>query len=615
MPGIAGIISRKPAAENARLVKTMVAAMRHESFYATGNFAAPELGLCAGWIAHENSFAAKQVFCNEQKDITLVFSGECFVDAETKNQLKQNGHNFSETGGDYLVHLYEDEGEKFFEKLNGLFSGLLIDRRQNKVFLYNDRYGSQRIYFYESHGDFYFASEAKALLRILPELREFDPEGVAQFLTFGCTLDWRTLFRGVQTLPGGSVWTFENGNCRKENYFSPEIWESQPQLPAEEFETKFQATFKKILQRYFSADSRIGIALTGGLDTRMIMACRPQNNGNQTCYTFAGEHGETLDDKIATRVAMACGLDHKLLRLQPDFFSDFAAHADKTVFVTDGCFGISGAHEVYFHRQARQLATVRLTGNYGSEVFRGISTFKPVPLSPELFNSDLNRKINFEAQKFSEQKKEPMSFTIFKEIPWNLFGSLAAGRSQVVFRTPYLDNELVALAYQSPEHIRKSSLPAARLVKANNKTLSEIPTDRGFAGDNSGLKFLCRRAFAEVTFKMDYYNNEGLPRPLASCDSAFKFVASKLKLAGLHKYLHYNNWFRHELSGYLRSALATPQVLQNRFWNPDFLKRMADEHVTGRKNYSLEINAVLTLEAIERLLFRELPRDNYFSEA
>ena len=198
MPGIVGIISRKPAAENARLVQTMAASMRHESFYVAGNFSARELGVCAGWIAHENSFAAKQVFQNEQKDITLIFSGECFVAAETKNRLKQNGHSFSETGGDCLPHLYEELGEKIFATLNGLFSGLLIDTRQKKVFLFNDRYGMERIYWHETADTFYFASEAKALLRILPELREFDAEGAAQFLTFGSTLDWRTLFRGIR---------------------------------------------------------------------------------------------------------------------------------------------------------------------------------------------------------------------------------------------------------------------------------------------------------------------------------------------------------------------------------------------------------------------------------
>jgi asparagine synthase (glutamine-hydrolysing) len=595
MPGIAGIISSKPAADCEARVQRMLGTMRHQQFYKSGTHAVPAMKIHCGWVAFENSITP--LFFNEQRDIALVLSGECFLDSEIATGKK-------------LIQLYGQCGQGFLEKLNGLFGGLLIDRRQNKAFLFNDRYGSQRVYFHESDGDFYFASEAKALLRILPGLRGFDPEGVAQFLAFGCTLDWRTIFRGIQILPGGSIWTFENGKCRRENYFSPETWESQPRLSAEDFEAKFQATFKKILPRYFSGGSKIGIALTGGLDTRMIMACRPQDSANQTSYTFAGVRGETLDDKIAARVAAACGLEHRLLRLQPDFFSGFAAHADDTVFATDGCCGISGAHEIYLNRQARQLAAVRLTGNYGGEVFRGVSTFKPVPLAPGLFDPGWGGGISFEAQKFSAKKKDQATFAIFNEIPWNLFGSLAAGRSQVVFRTPYLDNELVALAYQSPESVCKSSLPASRLVKANSNALGEIPTDRGFAGDNYGLKFLCRRIFSEVTFKMDYYSNEGLPRALAPLDPAFKFAAAKLRLAGLHKYLHYNNWFRQELSGYLRSALAAQEVRQSGFWNPDFLKHMADDHIAGRKNYSPEINAVLTLGAVERLLFRELPRDN-----
>jgi asparagine synthase (glutamine-hydrolysing) len=237
-----------------------------------------------------------------------------------------------------------------------------------------------------------------------------------------------------------------------------------------------------------------------------------------------------------------------------------------------------------------------------------MSTFKPLGLSRELFNLEQGKTMDSEAQRFSEQKKEPMTFAIFKEIPWNLFGSLAAGRSQVGFRTPYLDNELVALAYQSPEAIRKSSLPASRFVKASSKTLSEIPTDRGFAGDNSGLKYLCRRAFAEVTFKVDYYNNDGLPRRLAPFNPVFQFAASKLKLAGLHKYLHYSSWFRKELAAYVRQTLLDPQMRQSNYFDPDFLGQMAERHIGGNQNLAPEINLVLTLESIERQLFRKLPR-------
>jgi asparagine synthase (glutamine-hydrolysing) len=607
MPGIAGIISRQPTADSARLVSAMIATMRHERFYASGNFSAPELGICAGWLAHENSFADHEIFQNEPKDIALIFSGECFPDAATKNRLRINGHNFSETGGDWLVHFYEEQGETFFEKLNGLFSGLLIDRRQRKVFLFNDRFGMERIYWHETGDAFYFASEAKALLRILPGLREFDPEGATQFLTFGSTLDWRTLFRGIQILPGGSRWQFAGGQCARGKYFSPANWEAQPVLTPEDYEAKFSETLKKILPLYFDAESKVGIALTGGLDTRMIMACRPQASRNQTCYTFAGQAGETtLDDKIAARVAAACGLEHQLLRLHPDFFADFAAHADRTVFVSDGTFGIMGAHEIYFNRQARALSALRLTGNYGSEVFRGISTFKPLGLAPELFNADWARGINAGAGQLTAQKSHPATFAIFKEIPWNLFGSVAAGRSQVVFRTPYLDNQVVALAYQAPASRRTSSLLASRLVQANSPALGAIPTDRGYAGDNSGMGFMARRVFAEVTFKLDYFNNEGLPKKLGAFNPALKFFMAKTKLAGLHKYLHYSNWFRHELAAYVNEKIVAAQP--GRFWNPDFLLPMAAQHLGGRKNFAPEINAVLTLEACERLLFRELPR-------
>ena len=175
--------------------------MEHESFYDSGMYSVPEMGIYAGWVAHENSFAAGQPFFNERRDVVLLFSGECFVDPETRTGLRQKGHELGQAAGSWLVHLYEEEGDRFFEKLNGLFSGLLIDKRQGKAFLFNDRYGVERIYWHETKDATYFASEAKALLRVLPELRAFDREGVAQFLTFGCTLGQRTLFRGVQLLP------------------------------------------------------------------------------------------------------------------------------------------------------------------------------------------------------------------------------------------------------------------------------------------------------------------------------------------------------------------------------------------------------------------------------
>jgi len=607
MPGITGIINRRPAAEGERAVNNMVAVMRHESFHTSGTFSAPELGVFAGWVAHENSFSDKQVFQNETQDIALLFAGEGFADAEIKNRLRQSGHSFG-AGGEWLVHLYEELGDPFFETLNGLFSGLLIDRRRNKIILFNDRYALERIYWHATADAFYFASEAKALLRILPELRAFDDEGLAEFLGVGCSLGARTLFRGVQKLPGGSRWTFENGSCRRENYFSPSTWEAQPKLAPEIYEARLRTTFQKILPRYVQTDSRLGIALTGGLDTRMIMACLPELNPKPATYTFTAATGKTLDDKIAARVAAACGLEHSLLRLRPDFFADFAAHADKTVFITDGSYGIFGAHEIYFHQQARQLAATRLTGNYGSEILRAISTFKPLKLAPQIFNAEAAAAVAGAAGTLAtERAAHPDTFAAFKEIPWNLYGNLAAGRSQISFRTPYLDNELVALAYQCPAALKKSSLPTMRFIQANSRVLNEIPTDRGFAGNNAGPLFWWRRAFAEVTFKLDYYSTAGLPRKVSRLNPIYKPAMRALKIAGLHKFLRYSTWFRSELAPRVREVLSDPQVRGNGIWNAEFLEKMTAQHLAGHNDFSAEINAVMTLDAIERRLLRGWP--------
>jgi asparagine synthase (glutamine-hydrolysing) len=593
MPGIAGIVSRRPSEECNRLVRSMVASMEHEPFYVSGTYAATELGVYGGWVAHEKSFAAGQVFSTTGGDIALLFSGECFGDGETTSSQ--------------LLHLYQEKGTKFLENLNGLFSGLLIDKRQGKAFLFNDRYGVERIYWHEKNDAIYFASEAKALLRIFPELRAFDKEGVAQFLTFGCPLEGRTLFRDVQLLPGASVWSFQNGKTDKQKYFSADQWEAQPQLSPDSFQSEFQKTFKDALPNYFRSQAPIGISLTGGLDTRMIMACRPGTAADPVCYTFSGEDGYTFDDRLAGCVAKACGLEHRLLRIGPDFFSNFASHADQTTYVTDGCFGVTGAHEIYLNRQARQLATVRLTGNYGSEILRGISTFKRIGLAPDLLSPDFNHALASSARPATSGQEHPVTFAAFHEVPLNLFGSLAAARSQLSVRTPYLDNRIVALAYQTPEALRRSSLPAVNLIRDTAPALYQIPTDMGEMGAMRGVAGTLRRFLAKLTFKLDYMNNEGLPHWLAQGEPIFKGVTSSVRVVGLHKYLHYRSWFRRELTGYVTGMLSENRVRESQFWNSHFIERLSKEHMEGRKNYVREINAVLTLDAVERLLFRELP--------
>jgi asparagine synthase (glutamine-hydrolysing) len=603
MPGIVGIISDRPAAECQLRVNDMLASMKHHVSYVCGMQAIPELGVYAGWVAHEGSFSANQPFFSETGDIVLLFAGECFIDPDARRTLARNGHNF-DNAADWVVHLYEEEGPRFFESLNGLFSGLLIDKLKGDAFLFNDRYGVERIYWYENEGEFYFASEAKALLRILPELREFDEEGVAQFLSYGCTLGTRTLFREINTLPGGSVWSLKDGKYRQK-YFSPHTWESQATLSEEAFESAFEDTFKRVLPRYFQSEAKIGISLTGGLDSRMIMACLPNITAMPECYTFSGQKQDTLDARLAAQVATTCGLHHRILRIGQDFFFNFDSYVDRTIYITDGYLGPLGAHEIYFNGHARSSAPVRLTGVFGDEVLRGRS-FKSLPVSTRVIRPDLARAMSALPRDL-RNSQHPITFAAFNEISGKRFGIPAAARSQLIFRTPYLDNDIVALAYRVPASLQSSARPVVSAIKQNNPELGAIPTDMGGILETNRLVSASRRLFSRVAFKLDYFYNEGLPHWLSRLDPTFRQLNSGLGIVGRHKFLHYRSWFQQELAPYVKAVLRDTELRGSRFFNSHFIGEMAREHTCGRRNYVLEIDAVITLEAVERLLLRDHP--------
>jgi asparagine synthase (glutamine-hydrolysing) len=572
----------------------MIRSMEHQEFYTSGTFCAPGFGFYGGWTTHNGVAPGRPVFLNEREDVALLLSGECVADRGTRAVLRRKGHEFGEGIAQWLVHSYEEEGDNFFGLLNGLFSGVLIDKRRGIVFLFNDRYGIDRIYWTERPDGVYFASEAKALLRALPELRNFDEEGVADFLLFGCTLDWKTLFRNVHVLPGGSLWSFEGKECKRARYFNVRDWEGLEPLSSETFQAELEEKFASRLPLYFEGESRIGISLTGGLDSRMIMACSPGTRRKPVCYTFAGVTGNSLDVRLAARVAAACGLEHRVIRLDRTFFENFASYADGTVYATDGNFGVAGAHEIYFNARARAVAPVRVTGVFGSEVLRAVSMFSPDALSPGLVDAGLTMPLLAAMRQDPGSAYRPATFSAFREIPWVGFGTVKACRSQVAFRTPYLDNELVALACRCPEEVRTSTRSGLQVVKKQHPALAGIPTDRRYGSIG--------HVVAEAMFKLDYLANEGLPHFLSPVDFMIDRILAGIGMRGCYQYLNYRRWFRRELSEYLRGRLA--EARRCAFWNRPVLDRLADDHIHGRRNYIHEITAVLTLEAVDRLLIR-----------
>jgi asparagine synthase (glutamine-hydrolysing) len=602
MPGITGIISPRPIEE--KIIDQMIAPMVHESFYGSGKYINKKLGLYTGWVCHNGSFADCMPVFNEQKDIVLIFSGENFPDQELAGSLKREGHAFNPYDASSLVHLYEEKGEDFLKDLNGWFSGVLLDLRKDSIVLFNDRYGLGRIYYHENADGFYFSSEAKSLLKILPELRQLDLTSLAETFSCGCVLQNRTLFSNISLLPGGSKWIFTGmHNIKKDSYFNREIWENQPLLSGVEYYEKLKDTFTRILPRYFRGKRRVAMSLTGGIDGRMIMAwanCRP---GELPCYTFGGTYRDCADVRIARRVAKKCGQTHNTIVIGNEFISEFPRLAEKTVFVSDGAMDVSGSVELFANRIASGIAPVRLTGNYGSEILRGNVAFKPSAIDEKLLEPaflELVRNASTTYQ--SERQCHKVSFIAFKQVPWHHYARLAVEQSQITLRSPYLDNDLVALMYRAPPDLVLSKELSLRLIADGNMELANIPTDRGILYQPIPAITKFQHMYAEFTAKAEYAYDYGMPQWLAGIDHMLAPLHLEKLFLGRHKFYHFRVWYRDRLSQYLKDILLDSRALTRPYLDGKRLEKILLSHIQGKKNYTVEIHKVLTAELIQRQL-------------
>lgn len=600
MPGIAGIFSKGGARTGEfrdAQVASMTRVMCHEPFHEAGVHSVAALGVTLGWVCDRGSPAGVPVVRCGERNLSLVLAGE----AHPCDEMTSGEDGNSAGSLHWLLSAYQKRGGAVFSSLDGVFAGVLIDERRKRTILFNDRYGMERLYWHEDEDAVYFASEAKALLEILPLLREFDREGVLELLTAGCTREDRTLFRGIETIPGASIWTFDGEACARARYFTPADWEALSSLTEGEYHEEFSAVFRRVSARCFGPGEETGISLTGGLDTRMIMACLPALEHPPVCYTFCGAQLRLRDSRIASQVADACGLRHQPLDLGQEFFEDFNELADRTVFVSDGTFGVTGAHEIYFNRKARDLSPVRVTGNFGSELLRSMSTLKPLGLAEQGFTDEFrSMRTVLEQDTNNDGNLHPITFASFTEVPRSLFGSFAAGRSQVTFRSPYLTNPIVKLAYQAPASVRQSSESAVRFVADSKPALAAIPTDLGFVRGSSNWQ----RRYRHLEFKLDYYCSEGLPRGLARLDRPYRSILEALRIAETHKFLRYRSWLHGGLRDYAEEASRRVAKASLPFVREEAAITMLREHQNGKANYTRELAIMFTLEAVHRLMFR-----------
>lgn len=596
MPGIFGLIDKKSGVQNnddfsfAAALKTMAEVMRYEPWYVSMTYDYRELGVYLGNVGHSN----REPLEDQQKGLSLFLSDWGNADAEE-----------SEQGFKVFSH-YEQAEDKFPDIMSGLCSGVLVDEKHHKCLLFNDRFGVERLFLYEDNNKSVFASEAKAILAVIPETRDFDPVGLGEFLASGCTLGENSLFRNIRVLPPGTMIKFTMGRPpQTSKYLDYSTLERLEPLQEEGyFLEELCKKLKALVKMYSQPPGQAAISLTGGLDSRMIMACLAPDS-SIPCYTFGSMFRETYDVLIARKVARHCGQTHQTIVLGEDFLKGFQNFLSRAVFVSDGYLGFSGAAELYLNSLARTIAPLRITGNYGGELLRGIRAFKSSVPKGEFLRPELVASVKEATRVFSQMRTmHPTSFTLFFQAPAG-YGRYAIERSQVSLMSPFLQKNIVELIYRRPLKYRSGTDPSLAVLKACAQALLSIPTDRGLLGADSVITRTARRYFREAIFKLEYWTGQGMPDSVSWASNFSKGFAVKRLFTGRHKFQHFPIWTRNQLSNFIRTVLEKDRNTNlGRYIDFKYVKDMSNEHQAGKKNFTNEIDKLVTLVLVDELLLR-----------
>jgi asparagine synthase (glutamine-hydrolysing) len=375
MCGICGIYTfdRGRGIDGRELVVAMNGRMIHrgpdeEGFHVSGPIALGHRRLSIIDVAN-----GKQPMSNKDGTVWIVFNGEIYNHNEWRAALVAKGHQFAtRSDTEVIVHLYEEFGEKFITRLNGMFAIALWDMRREKLILARDRIGKKPLYYHANGQRLAFASELKALLRLSDVPLRINPDSIDHYLSFLCSPASETIISGVSKLEPATYLVCEKGKIRKERYwridFGRRYRGARGQAVAE-----LADLLQDAVKIRLESEVPLGAFLSGGVDSSLVVALMARLAGNRVKTTSIGFAESAFNELDYARVVAAhLQTDHREHILTPNYIECLPRIVD----FLDEPFADSSALPTYLLCQAtRQHVTVALSGDGGDENFAGYERY------------------------------------------------------------------------------------------------------------------------------------------------------------------------------------------------------------------------------------------------
>lgn len=329
------------------------------------------LGMCRLSIIDVS--AGQQPSANSSGDIVSIFNGEIYNFKELRHSLVSRGHQVDGIGDSAVIpFLYQEFGENFTSKLQGMFAIALFDSRRNKLLLSRDRLGKKPLWYSREGSTLYFSSEVKGLLS-LGVNRTIDEMVIPEFLQYGYVNAPRSAIVGVRQLPPASSLSFENGHLEVKEYWSPsEIPESS--ISFEDAKQEVTRLIRESVKTRLISERPIGAFLSGGIDSTIVTALM-QEESESTVNTYSiGFSDSNFDEsRFAREVARSIGTKHheRIIEADPLFIVDTLPK------ILDQPFADSSIIPTFLlSKFAREEVVVALSGDGGDEGFGGYERYR-----------------------------------------------------------------------------------------------------------------------------------------------------------------------------------------------------------------------------------------------
>ncbi|MBN1223122.1 MAG: asparagine synthase (glutamine-hydrolyzing) [Candidatus Aminicenantes bacterium] len=608
MCGICGMFSGKGLGPEAQeTTKRMCSVMVHRGPDDEGYYFDTKIALGMRRLSIIDLATGHQPLTNENRTVWVVFNGEIYNHPDLRKELIRKGHTFAtKSDTEVIVHLYEEEGEDFVHRLNGMFAIAVWDQKKGTLILARDRLGIKPLHYYSMAGALVFSSEIKSILKT-DYSRELDLESMSRFFTFEYIPAPATIFKGIRKLLPGHMIIADNDGVRIKRYWDIRHTAAEKsRLTEDAYMEEIYRLLRESVKRRLISDVPLGVFLSGGMDSSSITALMSEVTDSQIKTFAIGFKEESFNElSYAKIVAERFGTDHREFVVESNLVKDLVPTLIE--YLDEPLADASIIPTYIISKLAREHVTVALAGEGGDELFAGYDTYKAYQVArlyrkvPSLIRNGLVKKIvpllpaskkrlsfEFKAKKFISGIDYPPE--ISNSIWWGAYnpadkeGLFAAGlqekiaedvfapitthlgntkAEEMVDRIGYLDLKL----YLQDDLLVKSD----RMSMANSLEIRVPFLDHTFVNFATSIPGSLKLKGMQTKYILKKSMAKILPREILTR----KKIGFDIPLG---------SWIRHELKDFVTDVLS-PANMSHGFFDHTYIDRLLKEHVQGAHNH------------------------------